>query len=54
MGVYAVAASTMRQYSFGLRLAIPQTDARPAMLISLKLDSTRRNHEACERPLGMV
>ena len=31
-----VAASTLRRYSFGLRLAIVQADARPVTLISLK------------------
>ena len=29
-----VAASTLRRYSFGLRLAIAQVDARPVMSIS--------------------
>ena len=33
-----VAASTLRRYSFGLRLAIAQADARPAM--PFRYDST--------------
>ena len=45
MGAYARAAwrgaaSTLRQYSFGLRLAIAQADARPTMPISFRRDST--------------
>ena len=48
-----VAASTLRRYYFGLRLAIAQADARPAMPASFRWDSTLRNHEACGRPLGM-
>ena len=31
-----VAASTLRRYSFGLRLAIAQADARPAMPASFR------------------
>ena len=31
-----VAASTSRRYSFGIRLAIAQTDARPAMPVSFR------------------
>ena len=40
-----VAAFTLRRYSFGLRLAIAQADARPAMLgrrIRVKGKSVRR------------
>ena len=39
MGTYSeqrVAASTLRRYFFGLRLAIAQADARPVMPMSLK------------------
>ena len=35
-----VAASTLRRYSFGLRLAIAQVDARPTMPISFRWAST--------------
>ena len=35
-----VAASTLRRYSLGLRLAIAQADARPAMPVSFRQDST--------------
>ena len=31
-----VAGSTLQRYSFGLRLAIAQADARPAMPVSLR------------------
>ena len=31
-----VAASTLRRYSFGLRLAIAQADARPVMPVSFR------------------
>ena len=31
-----VAASTVRRYSFGLRLAIAQADARPTMPVSFR------------------
>ena len=34
--VQRVAASTLRRYSFSLRLAIAQADARPAMPASLR------------------
>ena len=34
-----IAASTLRRYSFGLRLAIAQADARPVMPVSLRWDS---------------
>ena len=37
-----VAASTLRRYYFGLRLAIAQAKARPAMPVSLVWDSTWR------------
>ena len=47
-----VAAFTL--YSLGLRLAIAQADARPAIPLSVRKDSTWRKHEACGRPLGMV
>ena len=36
MSEQRVAASTLRQYSFGLRLPIDQADARPAMPVSFK------------------
>ena len=35
-----VAASNLRRYFFGLRLAIAQADARPAMPVSFRYDST--------------
>ena len=34
-----VAVSTIRQYSFGLRLAIAQADAKPVVPMSFRLDS---------------
>ena len=36
-----VAASTLRRYSFGLRLAIAQADARPALPVVIDAESFR-------------